>query len=1296
MKETGIVIIKASSNPGKKPKVSRSSSVVRAISRPLVVALAVACTVAPAANAAYTHKPLFQIGEVPAKGPLGESIAQPGPLGRMESTTVDSGRLWVAETTPSGEASRVDEFNASTGAFIAQPVHVEKPTFYGEGYGKGIAVGHGPGEPVVYIGGKIGSTPVVSLFGEDGALQKSWTGASVPGNSFGGEVTGIAVDNSSSITDAGKGNVYVAVGSLGVIDVFHPETNGEEHYVGQIIGTGPGKPFAYATRVAVNEASGEIVVQDGLSKGIVDIFTPTGMGTYELVRQITGPPPTGVFNYLWTTTVDSRTGDIYVAEFQPFPLPYRIDQFSPTGVYLGEIEDVEKIDPYALAVDPASHDLYVRTQVYGPEIVIPDVTTGPPASVKPESAVLSGTVNPDNEGLLTCKFEWGTSPAFGHTAPCSEEISNGNGPVPVQASLSGLERGVTYYYRLQASNANGTNLGESWQDQSFTTPGAIVREESVSGVTADSATLEATIDPAGYPMSYYFQYGVSNEYGQQSPTTAEAIGSAPSDVEVPGQHLVGLSSSTDYHYRVVALSETKPGELEVVYGKDEMFTTQPSSASFSLPNRREWELVTPPDKRGALIYGQNHATNGNAELIAEASVHGNAMIDVASAPTEAEPQGYFKESTILSTRGSKGGWSSQMIAAPHNGASGPSINVGGEYVFFSEDLSQAVMSATLARFEPLSPDATERTPFLRANYFNGDPNERCESSCYRPLVTRANDTASSFLPFGGAGNEEACPNVSECGPTLVAATPDAGHVALASQVPLTSTVTEPGSATGQPAYLYEWSDGQLQPLYLLPSSEGGIGVEAGTLVVAANQMAANGAVFFTYKEHLYLHDFARDMAVRLDVARGTSEPPTGGATFLYASSDGSRVLFSDSQPLTGAGTGGIYECEIVENDGAPECKLSLTSLAGGLLVDGSKDASYLYFEVAGEKLVIAHREGEVWTTTIGPYVGKLAGEVDLHGLGAAESPITETSPNGRYLTFMSDQKLTGYDNRDAVSGLRDVEVYLYDAVTNRLVCASCDPTGARPVGVSIGSKSLVSWGSPMQAAANLASWTSDGEGRHPYETRFVGDDGRLFFNTRDALLPQDVNGQQDVYEYEPAGVGTCSTTNLTYSAVSGGCVSLISSGASVEESAFMDASETGGDVFFITLAKLVPADYDEALDVYDAHECTTRSPCAPQTPSAPPPCSTGDGCKPSPTPQPSIFGAPASATFSGTGNVAGSSTKSVTRKSVTRAQRLARALRSCRRNRSRRRLVCERNARRRYGRSGVSSRNGGVRYGKRG
>jgi hypothetical protein len=115
-----------------------------------------------------------------------------------------------------------------------------------------------------------------------------------------------------------------------------------------------------------------------------------------------------------------------------------------------------------------------------------------------------------------------------------------------------------------------------------------------------------------------------------------------------------------------------------------------------------------------------------------------------------------------------------------------------------------------------------------------------------------------------------------------------------------------------------------------------------------------------------------------------------------------------------------------------------------------------------------------------------------------------------------------------------------------------------------------------------------------------------------------------------------------------GCVGLISSGTSTKESAFLDASENGSDVFFLTASPLSPADSDQSYDMYDAHVCTSLSPCASGVVVAPPPCTTADSCRAASTPQPAIFGAPASATFAGAGNATPSPAvvKKVTKKTV--------------------------------------------------
>lgn len=111
-------------------------------------------------------------------------------------------------------------------------------------------------------------------------------------------------------------------------------------------------------------------------------------------------------------------------------------------------------------------------------------------------------------------------------------------------------------------------------------------------------------------------------------------------------------------------------------------------------------------------------------------------------------------------------------------------------------------------------------------------------------------------------------------------------------------------------------------------------------------------------------------------------------------------------------------------------------------------------------------------------------------------------------------------------------------------------------------------------------------------------------------------------------------------------------------------------------------DYDTALDVYDAHECTLQGPCFPAAPVLPPPCATADACRAPPAPQPGVFGASASSTFSGAGNLVPSAKRAVGLRSLTRAQKLAKALAGCRKrykHDKRKRLLCERLARRRFG-----------------
>jgi hypothetical protein len=113
-----------------------------------------------------------------------------------------------------------------------------------------------------------------------------------------------------------------------------------------------------------------------------------------------------------------------------------------------------------------------------------------------------------------------------------------------------------------------------------------------------------------------------------------------------------------------------------------------------------------------------------------------------------------------------------------------------------------------------------------------------------------------------------------------------------------------------------------------------------------------------------------------------------------------------------------------------------------------------------------------------------------------------------------------------------------------------------------------------------------------------------------ALEHEGVRPQgQDVYEWE------------------NGVVYLISSGKSSRDSYFLDNSESGNDVFFATTEGLVAGDLDGGYDVYDAR--------VPRPGDNPPPAAVpceGSICEGPPRVQVPL-GEPASATFSGLGNI---------------------------------------------------------------
>lgn len=371
--------------------------------------------------------------------------------------------------------------------------------------------------------------------------------------------------------------------------------------------------------------------------------------------------------------------------------------------------------------------------------------------------------------------------------------------------------------------------------------------------------------------------------------------------------------------------------------------------------------------------------------------------------------------------------------------------------------------------------------------------------------------------------------------------------------------------------------------------------------------------------------------------------------FIAADPQGDRVIYAVGQGGSTA-TLDLYEAEIEEQAGQTVAHSSLIASGSRGVMGASEDARRVYL-VSTQVLSGSEENSEGDTAQAGgqnlylyeqgegfDFVGALDpkdvfGGVMSVGDGSVLPPspvatrpyqrLSRISPDGLRAAFTSTAPLTGYDNAHAVNGEPQGEVFVYDAAANsgegELDCASCSPSGARPLGRLVSNPSS-SPDDDIWVAATLPGWNS-----HFQPSRALSEDGnRVFFDAYDSLVPGDSNGKADVYQWEASGSGSCTAADPSFSLENGGCVSLISSGEGAEDSSFLDASASGSDVFFTTQSSLLPQDYG-LRDVYDAR-VNGGFPVPAPTPQG---CE-GEACQGPQTPPNDPT--PASQSFQGAGN----------------------------------------------------------------
>lgn len=1060
-----------------------------------------------------------------------------------------------------------------TAALAAAPANAAETHVFEASVGKGeltnpgsLAINQETGDLYVVDRG----TGNVLRYGPDGApLAFSATGTNSVGP-FGfkdvfasdGSGSSIAVDSSGG---PNAGRLYVA--SEGLLKIYDS--------AGEAVSGEPIQYFGNACGVAVDD-NGYLYIAGAF--GSVTVFNPSG----ELVLE--APAPFGACRI----DVDAN-GDVYLGSFYGY-FTYRLtpSEFPPTSATTYETEEPETAPNYGLGVDRASGDLYVNGDGYveqygpastdnafvlrfgsyeldggsnsvavdssggandgsvyashpgevvrfGPQATVPGATTLPATDVDSNAgaATMHGTVEPAGLPVTECFFEYGPTTAYGQTAPCAEspaEIGSGSPPVPVHADVAGLDP-ARYHFRLVAANGDGFLGGE---DEVFSIAGA--ETLPASELTQTSARLRARIFASGVPSSYQFEYGTDTGYGSFAPAQPAYAGSGTS---VVSRLIEGLQPGVTYHFRAVTINAE-----ESVFGPDRTFTTPTAD-----PPARVYEQVSPVEKNGVDVktvseLGFRVAPDGEAiDYLSNGSF--------GDAPTSLFYTNYRADRTA-------DGWFSTPIDIPQKNSG--DLRFGG-VIDQSEDLSHAFESSR----EALAPGAVAG----RFNFYLRDN----ETGNLAFIYSR---TECFLCPFE--------PN------QRIPGSSDYGRVAFLDELALT-----PGAPDNGLNKLYEFTEGTLKMASLAPDgTPSPEQVNYPQLSSRSRIVSADGSrVFYALgvdtagngSTGLYMRE-GDDLPVPISESQRAGDPPGAKpALFQGASRDGSIVYFVSSELLTddatpyvvssGGDLGFLYRYEVETGDLTNITPITDPGDVNGPELESypvtgvSSDGETVYFR-ARAKLSPDATKGSsnlfVWDS------GELAVAASEDPSLALTKPVS-LSPNARFAAYETYDEPTGYDNVNHVAcpfdsgahgfGDRCKVVMVYDKATDTFACASCDEGGPPAMDAQMGI----------------------GDESNP-----VTDSGQVFFNSYDRLVPGDINGKQDAYEWQA------------------GEQRLISTGTATTDSRYFSASRDGKNVFFTTDQQLVGQDKDNLVDLYDAR---LGGGIPSQNPPAPaPPCS-GEECQPS-------------------------------------------------------------------------------------
>jgi hypothetical protein len=630
-------------------------------------------------------------------------------------------------------------------------------------------------------------------------------------------------------------------------------------------------------------------------------------------------------------------------------------------------------------------------------------------------------------------------------------------------------------------------------------------------------------------------------------------------------------------------------------------------SSANLPDCRAYELVTPGVKEdNSFIFGAYGFGDGEHVFFA-------SILPLPGAKNGSEQR-------ALSSR-TPAGW----ITTPLTVAAGQGVFQGPNEtgsVSFTSDFSAGFIATTYA--------ADPRDQNIRSDVYRVDIPSG--SASIESLPDTGPMTEELYAPPPGVTyNEEETPQ----GSFVEGNSADGSHVFFET---LSRLPTAPGTPADThvagAAELYERYDEHTYAVGVLPD---------GSVDPCGAEIGDGGSVAWNYPDAdragAVSPDGSNVVFHTNDVIPATPECPSFSGQFKNESAGGGLYLREDNGTpqaktvqlpgkfylgrtadgltvLSTGGPGGNAEGEPIYEYNVPTGQV--TMVGHGALIAYSDDGSVVYYVThAAENQPYLSSESQLdiydhgVTKTVPGAGAEYAGGLYEQGRsseGTSQLPVTTS--DGSKILFLDRADLAGDDTFGASCAEgrpgNCSEAYIYDLSSGSFTCVSCNPSGAPP----LANVSLYS----VTAGVSLFS--------SPSPPLLSEDGSRAFFQTTEALVPQDTNGANDVYEWEHGHIYLISSGQGGEYGVSGQGGGGI---GGLTGSELVGASSNGDDVFFVTADRLVPQDEESSRAIYDAR-------VGGGFPYTPPGhgCDSGQ-CQGPQTPAP-VFAPPASSTFVGVGN----------------------------------------------------------------